>query len=63
MKAITYVGNRTIYLAKVKNREYEFEWQKSVGIGNRFGEIKPEDATSLLKRRDSRGKKIFRVDE
>lgn len=63
MKAITYIGNRSIYLAKVRSREYEFEWQKSVGIGNRFGEIKPEDATSLIKRRDSRGKKIFRVDE
>lgn len=63
MKAITYVGNKTTYSTKVKNREYEFEWQKSIGIGNRFGEIKPEDATSLLKRRDSRGKKIFRVDQ
>lgn len=63
MKAITYVGHKTMYSAKVKNREYEFEWQKSIGIGNRFGEIRPEDATSLLKRRDSRGKKIFRVDK
>jgi hypothetical protein len=63
MKAITYVGNTTTYSTKIKNKEYEFEWQKSIGIGNRFGEIRPEDATSLLKRRDSRGRKIFRVDK
>lgn len=63
MRAITYVGKRTTYLAKVKGHEYEFEWQKSVGIGNRIGEIRPQDATSLLKRRDSRGKKIFKIDE
>lgn len=63
MNAITYIGNKTIYSARVKSREYEFEWQKSVGIGHRSGEIKPEDATSLLRRRDSRGKKIFIIDE
>jgi len=63
MKAITYVGSNSVYIAKLKNKEYEFEWQKSIGIGNRFGEIRPEDATSLLKRRDSRGRKIFRVDK
>jgi len=63
MKAITYVGKRTVYQAKVRGHEYEFEWQKSVGIGNRSGEIKPEDATSLLRRRDSKGKKIFKLDE
>lgn len=63
MKAITYIGKQTVYLATVRGQEYEFEWQKSVGIGNRSGEIKPEDAASLLKRKDSRGKKIFKIDK
>lgn len=63
IRAIIYVGHKSHFVANVKRRMYEFEWQKSVAVGSRPGEVRPEDATSLLKKRDARGKKIFILDE
>ena len=57
--AITYQGKLPGYTAYVGNRIYEFEWRKSVGIGNRADEVRLQDAMALAQFRDRRGKKIF----
>jgi hypothetical protein len=57
---ITYIGKAGDgYIARVGSTFYEFEWQKSLGIGRRQGEINPEHAKKIAKWRDKRGKRIF----
>jgi hypothetical protein len=46
-------------LANYEIFEYEFEWQKGVGIGRRSDEIKLDHAVKISKWRDRKGKKIF----
>jgi hypothetical protein len=57
--AITYIGKNSGFLAKVGKRTYDFEWQKSLGVGGRQDEVKPEHAMILSRWKDRRGKKIF----
>lgn len=59
LTAITYKGNNSGYIAKIGKRIYDFEWQKSLGIGGRQDEVKPEHAVILSRWKDRRGKKIF----
>lgn len=57
---ITYIGKSgNGYVAKVGSTIYEFEWQKSLGIGRRQDEIHPDHAKKIAKWRDRRGKRIF----
>lgn len=62
MIAITYVGRAPEYVAKIKKKIYVFEWNKSVGIGKRKGEIGAWEATILAKRKDSKGRKLFVIE-
>jgi hypothetical protein len=57
--AITYIGKTSGFLAKIGNKIYDFEWQKSLGIGKRIGEVHPKDADILFKWRDRVGQKMF----
>jgi len=43
----------------MKGRIYDFEWRKSVGIGNRKDEVELAHAKRLASWKDKRGKKIF----
>lgn len=61
--AITYIGKLPGFIAKVGNNIYEFEWRKSLGIGNRPDEVLPQDAEKLSEMKDRRGKKIFFLDK
>lgn len=56
---ITYVGKNSGFIARVESRVYEFEWNKSLGIGRKTDCVKPEHAKKIAKWRDKRGKKIF----
>lgn len=60
--AITYIGKNSGYVAKFKNKIYDFEWQKSRGIGNLLDEVELKHAVRLANRRDRKGKKIFRLE-
>jgi hypothetical protein len=60
--AITYIGKTPGIVVKVNNKFYEFEWQKSLGVGGRSGEIDIDSALRLSKRKDGRGKKIFKLE-
>jgi hypothetical protein len=61
-RAITYIGKTPGYLAKVNKKFYEFEWQKSLGIGSRENEVDIDSALKLSKKRDKKGKKIFKLE-
>lgn len=61
-RAITYIGKTPGFIVRVNNRFYEFEWQKSLGIGSRDYEVDIDSALKLSKRRDKRGKKIFKLE-
>lgn len=58
-KAITYVGDRDTQCIKFNNSVYNFEWQKSLGIGSRNGEVHLTHAVLLSYSQDSNGKKVF----
>jgi hypothetical protein len=62
---ITYVGRTPGYIAKVGNSVYEFEWNKSLGIGKRQGkgEVNPSHISKIANWRDKKGRKIFRLDK
>ena len=61
-KAITYVGRSTVKDVRFGKKSYEFEWQKSLGIGSRFDEVKLDHAKKLAKWRDKKGRKIFIIE-
>jgi hypothetical protein len=60
---ITYVGRTPGYIAKVGNSVYEFEWNKSLGIGKRRGEVNPSHISKIANWRDKKGRRIFRLDK
>ena len=62
---ITYVGRTPGYIAKVGNSVYEFEWNKSLGIGRRQGkgEVNPSHISKIANWRDKKGRKIYRLDK
>ncbi len=62
MIAITYIGKNSGFLAKVGKKKYDFEWQKSLGIGNRVSEIDPKHALILSNWKDRSGRKMFRIE-
>ena len=57
--SITYVGKTSGYTARVGSAAYEFEWQGSLGVGNRKDEVPLEHATKISRWRDKRGKRLF----
>ena len=57
--SITYVGKTSGYTARVGSAAYEFEWQNSVGVGNRKEEVPLEHAIKISRWRDKRGKRLF----
>lgn len=59
---ITYVGRTPGYVAKVGSSVYEFEWNKSLGIGRRHGEVNSSDIPKIANWRDKKGRRIFRLD-
>jgi hypothetical protein len=59
VQAITYVGPGHGKIVRMKGRIYDFEWRKSVGIGNRKDEVELAHAKKLASWKDKRGKKIF----
>lgn len=62
--AITYIGRLPGFKANVNGRKYEFEWRKSLGVGSRADEVRPQDAQSLSQMKDRRtGKKMFFLDK
>lgn len=61
-KAITYIGKAPNKVVKIKKRVYEFEWQKSVGIGSRSDEVELAHAEKMSKWRDKKGRKVFKLE-
>lgn len=61
-RAITYIGKGSEKVVRFKKKVYEFEWQKSKGIGNRSDEVELEHALKLSKRKTKKGKKIFIIE-
>lgn len=57
-RAITYIGKGSGKIVRFKNKVYEFEWQKSKGIGSNSDEVELEHAIKLAKRKSNK-KKIF----
>lgn len=62
MTAITYIGRNSGFCVKLGKRNYDFEWQKSLGIGKSHTEVDPRHATVLSGWKDKSGKKMFRVE-
>jgi hypothetical protein len=58
-RAITYIGKGSGKVVRFKNKVYEFEWQKSLGIGNRSDEVEFDHAMKIAKRKTKKGKKLF----
>lgn len=61
-RAITYVGKSPGKTVRIGGQTYEFEWQKSLGVGSRKDEVKSEHAKRISKWRDRRGRKMFRIE-
>jgi hypothetical protein len=59
MIAITYIGRNPGFKAKVGSKIYEFEWQKSLGIGSKQDEVDPKHANVLSRWKDRSGRKMF----
>ncbi len=59
LMAITYIGDTPGKTVRLKGKTYNFEWQKSLGIGKGQEEVEFKHAKTLSKWRDKRGKKIF----
>lgn len=57
--AITYVGRGNGMVVGMGSKKYEFEWQKSKGIGRAIDEVELKHATKLSRWKDSRGKRMF----
>jgi hypothetical protein len=57
-RAITYIGKGSGKIVRFKNKVYEFEWQKSKGIGGRSDEVEFDHAMKLAKR-TKKGKNLF----
>jgi len=57
--SITYVGKTSGFVARVGTVAHEFEWQGSVGVGNRKDEVPLEHAIKIARWRDKRGKRLF----
>lgn len=62
LKAITYIGRSPGFTARVENRVYDFEWQKSLGIGKKRDEVEFKHASILSKWKDRSGKKMFIIE-
>ena len=62
--AITYVGTgkKSGVIVKMGKRQYEFEWQKSLGIGRATHEVNEKHAVKLSKWREG-GKKMFYLEK
>jgi hypothetical protein len=60
---ITYIGKTPGYIAKVESSIYEFEWNKSLGIGKKKGEVNPLHISKIANWRDKKGRRIFRLDK
>lgn len=56
---ITYVGKTPGYIVRIDKKIYEFEWNKSLGIGSKIDEVDPKHAKKITHWRDKRGKRIF----
>jgi hypothetical protein len=61
-RAITYIGKTPGMVVRIKDNFFEFEWQKSVGVGGRKDEVDINSALKLSKRRDKKGRKIFKLE-
>lgn len=61
-RAITYIGKGSGKSVRFKKRVYEFEWQKSKGIGGRSDEVELEHALKLSKRKTKKGKSLFIIE-
>lgn len=61
-RAITYVGKTPGMVVRINKRFFEFEWQKSVGVGGREDEVDIQSALKLSKKRDNKGRKIFKLE-
>jgi len=61
-KAITYIGKTPNKVVSFGEKVYEFEWQKSVGIGSRSDEVKFDHARRMSKWRDKKGHKVFKLE-
>jgi hypothetical protein len=62
LKAITYVGKNPGFMAKIGKKIYDFEWQKSLGIGRGTSEVDPKHAAILSRWRDRGGRKMFVIE-
>ena len=61
-RAITYVGKGSGKIVRFKSKVYEFEWQKSKGIGSHKDEVEFEHAMKLAERKTKKGKKLFIIE-
>jgi hypothetical protein len=61
-RAITYIGKGSGKIVRFKKKVYEFEWQKSKGIGNRSDEVELDHALKLSKRKTKKGKNLFVIE-
>lgn len=61
-RAITYVGKGSGKIVRFKKKVYEFEWQKSKGIGNRLDEVELDHAVKLSNRKTKKGKSLFVIE-
>ena len=61
-RAITYIGKGSGKIIRFKKKVYEFEWQKSKGIGNRSDEVELDHALKLSKRKTKKGKSLFVIE-
>lgn len=61
-RAITYIGKGSGKIVRFRSKVYEFEWQKSKGIGGRSDEVELEHALKLAKRKTKKGKKVFIIE-
>lgn len=59
-RAITYIGNgkKSGIVVRMGKRTYEFEWQKSLGIGRATHEVEEKHAKTLSRWKDN-GKRMF----
>lgn len=61
-RAITYIGKGSGKIVRFKSKIYEFEWQKSKGIGSRSDEVELDHAIKLSKRKTKKGKNLFVIE-
>jgi hypothetical protein len=61
-RAITYIGKTPGIVVRVNKKFFEFEWQKSLGVGGREDEVDMQSALKLSKKKDKKGRKIFKLE-